>query len=312
MTINVTQSQNAMRRVPAHSATIRPALRPGPPAGRPMLRPRPMPGRAMRAAFIGPATPAPVASVRHLLPIEDPVARLPGGSSSRALLPPAPAIPSLPSATVAPSVDVPVAALPIRLPAPEPQPGANALALRGEYWEVRYQGATAVLEDSRGLRYIALLIRDAHAPNGPLHAKELAALATGQRPETTELEAHDQVLDAVARQQLTARLADIAAERDRACAREDFTRAAELDAEHERITAELVHGARRGAFNDAAERARKAVAKAISDAVARIATHPELAPLASHLTAAIRKGQWLSYSDSTTWDVDFRPPLPRR
>lgn len=276
-----------------------------------MLRPRAMPGRAMRAAFIAPGNPGPIASARQPFAIEEQqVARLPGGSPSRALLPPATAIPSLPSETVAPPV--PVAAPPIALAAPAAQPSANALALRGEYWEVRYQGASAVLEDSRGLRYIALLIRDAHAPNGPLHAKELAALATGQRPETTELEAHDQVLDAVARQQLIARLADIAAERDRACAVEDFTRAAQLDAEHERITAELVHGARRGAFNDGAERARKAVAKAISDAVARIATHPELAPLASHLTAAIRKGQWLSYSDSTTWNVDFRPPLPRK
>ena len=64
--------------------------------------------------------------------------------------------------------------------------------------------------------------------DGSLHAKELAALAAGQRPETTELEVHDQILDAVGRQQLTARLADIAAERDRACAIEDFTRAAEL------------------------------------------------------------------------------------
>jgi plasmid stabilization system protein ParE len=276
-----------------------------------MLRPRPMPGRALRAAFIVPATPPHAASVRQPLSIEEhQIARLPGRPPSRALLPAAPAIPPSPLTEVAPPVAV--AAIPIHFPAPEPQPIANALALRGDYWEVRYRGATAVLEDSRGLRYIALLIRDAHAPNGPLHAKELAALATGQRPETTELEPHDQVLDDIARQQLTARLADIATDRDRACAVEDFTRAAELDAEHERITAEFVHGTRRGTFNDTAERARKAVAKAISDAVARIASHPELAPLAAHLTTSIRKGQWLSYSDSTAWHVDFRPPLPRK
>jgi hypothetical protein len=270
-----------------------------------------MPGRAMRAAFIVPASAPLGAPVRQLTAIkEHESVTLSSGSSPRALLPPAPAIPPLSSAPVA--APAPPAAVPMHVPLPEPQPIANALMLRGEYWEVRYQGASAVLEDSRGLRYIALLIRDAHAPNGPLHAKELAALATGQRPETTELEAHDQVLDAVARQQLTARLADIATERDRACAVEDFTRAAQLDAEHERITAELVLGTRRGVFNDAAERARKAVAKAISDAVARIATHAELAPLAAHLTSAIRKGQWLSYSDSTAWQIDFRPPLPRK
>jgi hypothetical protein len=223
---------------------------------------------------------------------------------------PAPAVTPLPPAAAS---IVPVSAIPVPAPTAAPQPISNALTLRGEYWEVTHQGASAILEDSRGLRYIAVLIRDAQAPSGPLHAKELAALATGQASDTTELEAQDEILDAVARKQLTARLAEIAAERDRACAVEDFARAADLDAEHERIAAELVPGrGRRAAFNDGAERARKAVAKAISEAVARIATHPQLAPLAAHLTTAIRKGQWLSYNASASWHIDFRPPLPRK
>jgi hypothetical protein len=201
-------------------------------------------------------------------------------------------------------------------PAAPEAPPANALALRGQFWEITYEGRTAIVEDCRGLRYIALLLRDARPDSGPIHAKELVALTTGQAG-ATELERKDEVLDDVARRQLLGRLQDVAAERDRACAAENFDRAEALDAEYERIAEELSRAqspskARRGAtFSDAGEKARKAVGKAISEAIARLASQPGLAPLAEHLSSSIRKGQWLSYGGNGNWSIDLRPPLPR-
>jgi hypothetical protein len=194
----------------------------------------------------------------------------------------------------------------------------QALTLRGEYWEALFEGRRVMLDDSRGLRYIALLIRDAGPGHGPLHAKELVALASGREPEAMELERDDDVLDPVAQKQLIERLAEIASERDAACAAGNLTKAARLDDEHERIATELSHAAapaarrRSAAFSHAGEKARKAVAKAISEALARIASCPDGPSLARHLTATIRKGQWLSYTGNLPWNIDFHAPLPRK
>jgi hypothetical protein len=190
------------------------------------------------------------------------------------------------------------------------------LGLRGTFWEITYEGRGAIVEDSRGLRYIALLIQHAGPDRGPIHAKELAARANGQSA-AVELETKESVLDDRARRQLLARLTEVAAERDRACAVEAFDKAQELDAEYERIAAELSRaaaprGRRAATFSDAGEKARKAVGKAISEAIARIASHPELSSLAQHLTSTIRKGQWLSYSGNANWRIDLTGPLPRR
>jgi hypothetical protein len=171
----------------------------------------------------------------------------------------------------------------------------------------------SIVEDCRGLRYIALLIQSAGGDRGPIHAKELVAMVTGQEVTATELELREPVLDDVARHQLIDRLREVASERDRATAAEDFDRAAALDDEYERIATELSRvrapqGGRRsgGTFNHAGERARKAVAKAISEAIARLETHAALIPLAEHLTSSIRKGQWLSYTGTIDWQIELK------
>jgi hypothetical protein len=195
---------------------------------------------------------------------------------------------------------------------------ANALALRGSFWEITYEGRAAIVEDCRGLRYTAVLLQDSGPDRGPIHTKELVARATGQAG-PTELETKDELLDDRARRQLLGRLEELASERDRACAAEAFDTAAAFDAEYERIAEELSRGyaphtgSRRCAnFTHAGEKAGKAVGKAISEAVARLASHPDLSPLAEHLSSSIRKGQWLSYSGNTNWRIELRPPLPRR
>jgi hypothetical protein len=193
----------------------------------------------------------------------------------------------------------------------------HKLSLRGDYWEVTYGEDTVLVEDCRGLRYIALLL-ERGSVTGPIHAKELVTVATGRQPEVTELEANEPLLDAVAQQQLVARLQEIAAKRDRACATEDLDRAAALDDEYERIAEQLSlarspKSSRRGAgFNTASERARKAVAKAISEAIDRIHGHASMASLATHLASTIRKGQWLSYDGHTDWVIHVPASLPRK
>jgi hypothetical protein len=185
--------------------------------------------------------------------------------------------------------------------------------MRGRLWELRYGGRSATVEDCRGLRYIALLVQQAGVDARPVHARELVALATGQSAAPIELDDRADLLDDTARKQLLARLADLAAERDRHAAAERFERAAELDDEYEQIAMELkrASGQKKGrGFTDSGEKARKAVGKAITEALTRIASHKDLSSLASHLRTAIRKGLWLSYSGDSAWQVDYRPPLP--
>jgi hypothetical protein len=208
----------------------------------------------------------------------------------------------------------PQAAVPVSTSHPE----ANRFELRGTLWHVHFEGRSGVIQDCRGLRYIAFLLRDASSGQRPLHAKELAALATGHAPDAIELDLNDSVLDSTAKQALLTRLEAIASERDRACAVEDFARATALDDEYERIAGEL-NAARGGkhkrggaSFAHAGEKARKAVGKAITEAIARIASHPDLSPLADHLTSSIRKGQWLSYHATSGWQVDVRIPPPAK
>jgi hypothetical protein len=195
----------------------------------------------------------------------------------------------------------------------------DAMTLRGEYWEIDYDKHRGVIADCRGLRYIALLVRDTSGGRNPIHAKELTALASGSPSGAIELEKEDVVLDAKAKKELMKRLEEIAFERDRAAAVEDFVRAERLDDEYEQIAEELSRaGATRGrsrkktAFVHAGEKARKAVAKAIAAAIRRIAVHPELKPLAAHFTATIRKGQWLSYTGSSDWRIELTAPPPRK
>ena len=197
----------------------------------------------------------------------------------------------------------------VALPEPHAAP-ANALSLRGEYWEVMFDGRSSIVEDCRGLRYLAVLIRDAHDDKGPMHAKELVAIATGQAAAPIELEEPESVLDDAARTQLVRRLEEIAFQRNRA---EDDETAATLDEEYERIADALAGTAGRrrgGTFNTAGEKARKAVGKAISEAIARIASCPDLAGLADHLAVAVRKGLWLSYGGRVRWTIDF--PFTRK
>ena len=208
--------------------------------------------------------------------------------------------------------------MPVSKIAPHDAGEANAFVLRGDYWEIQYQGSSALVENSRGLRYIALLIQHALTAEGPLHATELVALATGSRQSPVELAGKDPLIDARAEQRMIKRLEEIAFERNTASARGDYACVAELDEEVDRITTELsgtrnpkARG-RRSTFSDASEKARKAVGKAISEAISKLSAISEMQNLAQHLSTAMHKGQWLSYAGGIRWQVEFRPASAKK
>jgi len=194
---------------------------------------------------------------------------------------------------------------------------SNALVLHGEYWQVTYGGRTSILEDTRGLRYIALLIRA--AGTGPIYANELVAFATGNHSAAVELENKEPVMDSAAENRLVKRLEEIGFERNSASAQNNFERVAALDEEVDRISEELQgvraphkgHGGR-AAFNNSGEKARKAVSKAISEAISKMLVLHELEPLAHHLSTSIQKGQWLSYNGNEHWHIDFHLPVAEK
>jgi hypothetical protein len=222
---------------------------------------------------------------------------------------------STPTSSVAPD-EIETKVAPGReVPALSANPGSrpNSLQMRGDYWEMCYENRSAIVDDSRGLRYIALLIQHSGENKGPLHATELVALAKGAGNVLVELPSKDPVIDAIAENQITKRLEQIAFERNDASARDDYDRVALLDAEVEEITLEFERlkgrGRKKATFNNDGEKARKAVSKAIADTVAKLGGLADMEPLAKHLAEAIRKGQWLSYNGNIEWKID---PLPRQ
>jgi len=176
----------------------------------------------------------------------------------------------------------------------------------GDYWTVCYEGAAFRLRDTKGLHYLAHLLR---RPREEFHVADLVAAIGGQdaaentAPElsrATGLGHAGELLDPQARAEYKQRLEDLRAELDQATEWGDTERATRLREEVEFLSEELsaAYGlggrARKGA--DTAERIRKAVSNRIRDSIARI--EKESPALGEHLTSAVRMGVFCSYSPS--------------
>jgi hypothetical protein len=152
------------------------------------------------------------------------------------------------------------------------------------------------LRDTKGLRYIARLVRHA---GQELHVIDLAGGADVREADATP--APDEQARAAYRGRLTA-LRDQLEEAERC---NDVGRTAGLREEMEAIAAELAgaYGLRGARARGGAERVRKAVTKCIRDQIAKIGrTHDALG---RHLTNAIRTGTFCAYVPETPvdWDV---------
>ncbi|WP_448628311.1 hypothetical protein [Geodermatophilus sp. URMC 64] len=164
----------------------------------------------------------------------------------------------------------------------------------GGVWTVGADGAAAALPDSKGLRYLRLLLA---RPGVDVSALELSDAVAGHPGVSVREGDLGTALDGQALAAYRARLAEVDEELDEARAWADPVRADRLAEERAVLLAEVARatglGGRPRRGGDAGERARVAVRKAIAAALARIAdVDPGLARL---LQDVVRTGGWCRY-----------------
>lgn len=187
-------------------------------------------------------------------------------------------------------------------PSGEPSPASaareadgNVFRREGDYWTIAFGGEVVRLRDTKGLRYLAYLLRD---PGGELHVADLVGLlhpGEAVRPTTGDA---GEVLDARARASYRERLEDLRDELEEAERFNDLGRAArareEIDAIGAGLCAAVGLGGRARRAGSDSERARLMVTQRIRGALRKIrATAPGLG---RHLDASIKTGHFCSYA----------------
>jgi hypothetical protein len=188
-------------------------------------------------------------------------------------------------------------------------PGAspeNSFRHQGDYWSIRYEGATVQVRDRMGLHHLARLLA---APGREIHVLDLVALAAGNPGQTSvarpnmrpELGHTGPMLDEQAKAAYRRRLGEIEDDIQDARAGRDLAREQQAEAERDFLLRELAHavglGGRDRRANSASERARVSVTRAIRHAMAAIDQHDP--NLGRHLRYAIRTGTCCAYLPDT-------------
>jgi hypothetical protein len=169
---------------------------------------------------------------------------------------------------------------------------------RGPVWHLSFAGRDATVPHTKGLADIARLLA---APGDELHVLDLIDAAdrsghSGDVIDRTALEAYRQ------------RLTDLAADADDAARDNDGERRTRVEAERQFLIEELgratgTSGRPRQFANHPGERARKAVAARVRDAIRKV--EPVLPELAAHLQRTIVTGTYCRYrADTTIWEID--------
>jgi non-specific serine/threonine protein kinase len=188
-------------------------------------------------------------------------------------------------------------------PAPRtspPNPQEAALRREGDVWSFQYAGESFRLRDTKGLGYLARLLRE---PGREFHALDLAGA-----PTEAAVERPVEALDATAREAYRSRLDELEEEEQEAKRFGDAERAARAHAEREFIAEEIARayglGGRARTSGSTAERARVAVTKAIRAALDRVR---EASPaLGRHLEATVRTGMFCSYTPDPRAPITWR------
>ncbi len=182
----------------------------------------------------------------------------------------------------------------------------ESLFLReNDYWIIRYHGGAAFLKSTRGLYYLAVMLRD---PGREFHVTELVARAIDVSSIAAAVAANGRVrrglyaatpvLDAKAKAELKSRLNDLRQELNEAERFNDFHRKAqtqnELQAIAEYLASAVGLGGRHRRTSSDAERARSAVTKCIKKAIQKIGE--AIPSLGYHLAARIKTGYFCSYN----------------
>lgn len=179
-------------------------------------------------------------------------------------------------------------AISLQADAPQRTSGRVEVTRAGELWHVRGLGDDIYVKDSRGMQMLAKLIE---APGRELHVLELSGSALGADSGVGP------ALDAKARAQYRARVAELIEARDRADAWGDRGRAEQASEEIEALTAELERafglGGRERRIGAAGERARTNVQRRITHAVDQI--RAASLRIGDHIAASLKTGMYCSY-----------------
>jgi len=185
--------------------------------------------------------------------------------------------------------------------ATERDPAAIATLRReDDCWVVDGTGATFQLKETKGVAYLAALLR---RPGQQVHVLDLTAAATGDPAGAPPPDAEGRedeaagVLEPAARASYRARLEDLRDDLAEAERFNDYERAARARQEIELIADELAREAAPAAGDRArsaeTERARVSASRTIAAAIRKIAEESPL--LGEHLRATVRTGYFCSY-----------------
>ena len=168
-----------------------------------------------------------------------------------------------------------------------------ALLKEEEYWVFAFAGDVTRLRDSKGVRYLARLLRN---PGRELHALDLVMSDASTR-ETAKPDREQPWLQGSDRDAYRQRLVDLQEEVDEANAYHDPARAERAQQEIDALVAELTGalglGDRDRKTAADAERARQSVTRAVKGTVLRLGeAHPALG---DHLRSTVRTGVFSSY-----------------
>ena len=188
----------------------------------------------------------------------------------------------------------------------ELRPGGGEAVFRrdGEYWTVAHQSGLARLRDTKGMRYLALLLAE---PGREMCVLDLVAVEDRSSPPRPPSGSHDAgpMLDAAARVAYGRRLADLREELATSEQHNDLGRAALVRSEVEFVTSELtagmgLHGRIRYAGSPL-ERARVAVTLRLREAIGRIMDPVPL--LGRHLAMQVETGRICVYRPDVTFPI---------
>ena len=174
-----------------------------------------------------------------------------------------------------------------------------------EYWTIRYQGHVALIKSTRGLHYLAILLRD---PGREFHVRELLAHPLDASAPSAGVAVPEQVtgglfsgfpvLDAQAKAEYKRRINELRDELEEAERFNNAQRKTEIQNELQAICEHLasavgLRGRDRKTCSDG-ERARSAVTKCIKKAIRKIGE--AIPSLGYHFADSIKTGYFCSYN----------------
>ncbi len=176
---------------------------------------------------------------------------------------------------------------------PAAAPPSSLFRREGEFWTITYGGTVVRMKDAKGLRYIAVLLRD---PEREFYAGDLLGSITERAGKSIEGDLGP-VLDSTGRVAYKQRIEELRDELEEAEANNDIGRAekarTEIDLLAHALSGAIGLSGRQRRTGSSSERARLVVTKAIKASLARIDhAHPALGRL---LANSIRTGTFCSY-----------------